>query len=93
MAEEQGIDLNKVHGTGPGGRIVKQDIEAYMGHESGATVQMKVTEQPQSGAESHAAPQPAAPLVSRKEPFSRMRATIAKRMARVAEVRILQLED
>lgn len=81
MAQEQGIDLNKVHGTGPGGRIVKQDIEAYVGHGSGATVQMKVTEQPQTAPEPHAAPQPAAPLVNRKEPFSRMRATIAKRMA------------
>ena len=66
MAEEQGIDLNKVHGTGPGGRIVKQDIEAYMGHESGATVQMKVTEQPQSGTESHAAPQPAVSACQQK---------------------------
>jgi pyruvate dehydrogenase E2 component (dihydrolipoamide acetyltransferase)/2-oxoglutarate dehydrogenase E2 component (dihydrolipoamide succinyltransferase) len=27
MAEEQGIDLNRVKGTGPGGRITKQDVE------------------------------------------------------------------
>ena len=27
MAEEQGIDLNTVKGTGPGGRITKQDVE------------------------------------------------------------------
>lgn len=30
MAEDQGIDLQKVTGSGPQGRIVKQDIEAYL---------------------------------------------------------------
>lgn len=29
MAAESGIDLSLVHGTGPGGRITKKDIEAY----------------------------------------------------------------
>ena len=29
MAEERGIDLRQVQGTGPGGRITKKDIEAY----------------------------------------------------------------
>src|SRR5579859_2132494 len=27
MAEEHGIDLSQVHGTGPGGRVVRDDIE------------------------------------------------------------------
>ncbi|NKB50232.1 MAG: pyruvate dehydrogenase complex dihydrolipoamide acetyltransferase [Alphaproteobacteria bacterium] len=31
MAEQQGIDLSTVGGTGPNGRIVKADIEAYAG--------------------------------------------------------------
>ena len=31
MAEQQGIDLSTVNGTGPNGRIVKADIEAYAG--------------------------------------------------------------
>ena len=30
MAEEQGIDLTKVDGSGPGGRIVKADLEAFL---------------------------------------------------------------
>jgi pyruvate dehydrogenase E2 component (dihydrolipoamide acetyltransferase) len=77
MAQEQGIDLGKVHGSGPGGRIVKQDLEAYTG-QGRAAVQMKVTEQPQPTP----AAAPATPaLTGRKEPFSRMRASIAKRMA------------
>ena len=29
MAEQQGIDLATVNGTGPNGRVVKADIEAY----------------------------------------------------------------
>jgi pyruvate dehydrogenase E2 component (dihydrolipoamide acetyltransferase) len=28
IAREQGVDLSSVHGTGPGGRIVKADVEA-----------------------------------------------------------------
>ncbi|MFT5180624.1 MAG: pyruvate dehydrogenase E2 component (dihydrolipoamide acetyltransferase) [Alphaproteobacteria bacterium] len=31
MAEQQGIDLSTVNGSGPNGRIVKADIEAYAG--------------------------------------------------------------
>lgn len=77
IAQEQGIDLGKIQGSGPGGRIVKQDLEAYAG-EGRAAVQMKVTEQPHPTS----ATTPATPaLTGRKEPFSRMRASIAKRMA------------
>ncbi len=45
MARENNIDLNQVAGTGAGGRITKQDLEAYIG----------------GGAPAAAAPQPAAP--------------------------------
>src|SRR5256885_12150678 len=30
MAEEHGIDLSQLQGTGPGGRIVRDDIEDYL---------------------------------------------------------------
>jgi pyruvate dehydrogenase E2 component (dihydrolipoamide acetyltransferase) len=30
IAENKGIDISKIIGTGPGGRIVKEDVEAYM---------------------------------------------------------------
>ena len=30
VAEEKGIDLRMVHGTGPGGRITKTDVEAFV---------------------------------------------------------------
>lgn len=29
MAREMGVDLYEVHGTGPGGRIVREDVERY----------------------------------------------------------------
>lgn len=78
MARERGIDLGKVHGSGPGGRIVKQDLESQAGLGSAAALQTKVAEQ----AEPTSATAPTTPaLASRKESFSRMRATIAKRMA------------
>jgi pyruvate dehydrogenase E2 component (dihydrolipoamide acetyltransferase) len=30
MADELGIDLDQVRGSGPGGRVIKQDIETYL---------------------------------------------------------------
>jgi pyruvate dehydrogenase E2 component (dihydrolipoamide acetyltransferase) len=75
MAAEQGIDLSKIRGSGPGGRIIKQDLEAY-------TAQTVVpTAQPQMPAQSVPPPPTVTPQPGTKEPFSRIRATIAKRMA------------
>ena len=37
LAREHGIDLAAITGTGPGGRIVRADIEAVIGRRSGAT--------------------------------------------------------
>lgn len=36
-AHEAGVDLRKVPGSGPNGRIVRQDFDAYMEHRGGAT--------------------------------------------------------
>jgi pyruvate dehydrogenase E2 component (dihydrolipoyllysine-residue acetyltransferase) len=78
MAEEHHIDLRQIEGSGPGGRIIKQDIEAHLSKSpvpaSPPTVQ----------AASSTLVQTVTPVSARsvgKEPFSRMRATIAKRMA------------
>jgi len=74
MAEERNIDLSQIQGSGPGGRIVKQDLEAYMNQQPSAA-------QPQMRSRSEPAAPSAAPQLGKKEQFSRMRATIAKRMA------------
>ena len=39
MARENGIDLSQVRGTGAGGRITKQDLEAYIDGRSAAPAQ------------------------------------------------------
>jgi 2-oxoisovalerate dehydrogenase E2 component (dihydrolipoyl transacylase) len=32
FARDNGIDLRQIHGTGPGGRILREDIEQYLAH-------------------------------------------------------------
>jgi pyruvate dehydrogenase E2 component (dihydrolipoamide acetyltransferase) len=81
MAEELKLDLSQIPGTGPGGRIVKRDIEAFTGQGSPAAeaqaVPVQSSRSVQSGSQVPSAPSG----VGKIEPFSRMRATIAKRMS------------
>ncbi len=69
LAEEMGVDLASVKGTGPDGRIVKEDVMA-----AGGTRQAE-RRRPQPVAE-----RPAGPDVEVIEP-TRMQSTIARRMA------------
>jgi pyruvate dehydrogenase E2 component (dihydrolipoyllysine-residue acetyltransferase) len=84
MAAEAGIDLRSLHGSGPGGRIIKRDIEAAVTQPKGApgvtttpapltfprAVEGKSFQQPAIGA--------ASPY--RDEPLSEIRRTIARRL-------------
>lgn len=70
IAAERGIELAKVQGSGPGGRIIKQDLDGAEAVPVAAELKTPPTSPPVATA-------PA----GRVEPFSRMRATIAKRMA------------
>ena len=70
IAAERGIELAKVQGSGPGGRIIKQDLEGAEAIPAAAELKSPP-----------ASPPVAATPTGRVEPFSRMRATIAKRMA------------
>ncbi len=74
MAEEQSIDLAQVKGSGPGGRIVRSDLEAYMAQSCPQVA-------PQPRRELREVPPAPKPIAGKKEELSRMRATIAKRMA------------
>jgi pyruvate dehydrogenase E2 component (dihydrolipoamide acetyltransferase) len=83
MAADAGINLNTLTGSGPGGRIVKRDIEAAMKGGAAQPQPQAQTEQPE--AQPAPAPQPAvqpsggaAPY--REENVSTMRATIARRL-------------
>lgn len=69
IAESRGIDLAEVEGSGPGGRIVKKDVESFKG--SGSA-------KPRSEAASPTLP--AATLEDRDVPVSNMRGIIAKRL-------------
>ena len=91
MAREYNIDLRQVKGTGAGGRISKQDLEAYMSAQGARTMQQSVAPAApppasaapprQPAAEALAAPLPRAEQAhTRVEPMSNMRAKIAEHM-------------
>ncbi len=64
MAKEHGIDLGSIPGTGQGGRISKQDIEAYIsggGSASGADQDAKQTELAEADVYTQPAAAPSAP--------------------------------
>jgi pyruvate dehydrogenase E2 component (dihydrolipoamide acetyltransferase) len=67
LAEEKGIDLQVVSGTGEGGRIVKRDVDHYVPYEG---VQKSQQTFVQVGTESFF-----------DEPITQMRKTIARRLA------------
>ncbi|RMG62170.1 MAG: 2-oxo acid dehydrogenase subunit E2 [Chloroflexi bacterium] len=84
LAEERGIDLRYVKGTGPDGRITKADVEAFVPSSpapvSKPTVSpvVKAPEPVPPPAPVAQAAAPAAPSVM--QPLTRMRQTIAARM-------------
>lgn len=76
LAREQGLDLGAMQGTGPGGRIVKRDIEAAMA--GGARA-------PAAAGVSAPARAPAPPPISREGDYqdvalTQIRKTIARRL-------------
>lgn len=78
IAGEQGVNLSAVQGSGPGGRIVKRDIEAAMTSGSANLIA--------APAAHAAAPAPTPRRVAggpefRDEPLTQIRKTIARRLA------------
>ena len=71
MASERGLDIGAVQGSGPGGRIIKRDIEAAaaVGVAHGAAGAARAPTPPQTGAE------------SQDVALTQIRKTIAKRLA------------
>jgi len=92
MAREYGIDLRQVKGTGGGGRITKQDLEAYMSAQGARTMAQAgapAPPAPTAPAPAAAPTRPAAPAApmpraeaprARVEAMSTMRAKIAEHM-------------
>jgi len=69
IAAEKGVDLSQVQGTGPGGRIVKDDV---------LNAKAQPASDKASAKPSAPAPAPAATLEAMELPVSNMRKTIAK---------------
>jgi pyruvate dehydrogenase E2 component (dihydrolipoamide acetyltransferase) len=85
MAAEAGINLRSLTGSGPGGRIVKRDIEAAMSAsqqaEAGATqAPQRHLRAVQPGTQPAQAPSGEGASPYRDEPTSVMRQTIARRL-------------
>jgi len=76
LAAEKGIDLNKVHGTGDGGRITKEDIEGYK--ESGVQSRESGVKQPEPA--KYIPQAPVGEESFEEFPVSQMRKVIAKRL-------------
>jgi pyruvate dehydrogenase E2 component (dihydrolipoamide acetyltransferase) len=80
LAEEKGIDLKYVQGSGDNGRIVKRDVDNFT--PSAAPAQSQPSQQPAASAPAAATAAAPAGQVSFDEiPVSQMRKTIARRLA------------
>ncbi len=86
MAREYNIDLANVKGTGAGGRISKQDVEAFITAQAAKTYSAATTAPASAPTPAAPGPAPAAPLPlaesakTRVEPMSTMRQKIAEHM-------------
>lgn len=86
MADDKGINLSQVHGTGPDGRIVKRDIESFEPSAKPAAAPQPAPAAQQAEAKAAPAPAPQAAPASQPQgeyediPVSQMRKTIARRL-------------
>jgi pyruvate dehydrogenase E2 component (dihydrolipoamide acetyltransferase) len=87
VAAASRVDLGKVAGSGPGGRIVRRDVESFLktapAASAGAGTAVVPTKPGTSAPASRGAqaPRPSVPpLAAQRIPHSRMRKTIAQRM-------------
>jgi pyruvate dehydrogenase E2 component (dihydrolipoamide acetyltransferase) len=80
IAEDSGVDLSKIQGTGPAGRIIKRDVLAAANTPAAPVQAPAPTAAPSSSAKAPAPAAPAMKLESKLVPVSGMRKTIAKRL-------------
>lgn len=80
IARELGVDINRIEGTGRGGRVTASDVENYAGSGGRAGGRMSTTASPRRAAAAEAAPLPAvnADGVSERIPFRGVRRKIAQ---------------
>ncbi len=78
MAAEAGIDLRSLNGSGPGGRIIKRDIEAAIAQP--ATTRVEPPPRPLRAVQPMQQPAFAGASPFRDEPISEIRKVIARRL-------------
>ncbi|KRF11399.1 hypothetical protein ASG90_16735 [Nocardioides sp. Soil797] len=85
LANQHGVDLASISGTGVGGRIRKQDVlDAAKAKETPAAPTTAAA--PAAAAASAPAPSTPSPLRGKTEPLSRLRKVIAKRMVESLQI-------
>ncbi len=100
LADEHGVDLRTLEGSGPAGRIIKRDVERAVeaSRETAAAIPpaarppaarerlapVRVSPAPPPRGGEHGLAAPAAPLEDRIVPLSAMRQTIARRLVESA---------
>lgn len=77
MAEEHGLDLGRVEGTGTGGRVTREDVERHLSPGTPAPQPVARVDGAGAGA---AAPHPSGARPERRIRMSRRRLTIAQRL-------------
>ena len=81
LAQDKGIALNKIKGTGPEGRIIKADVENYKPEAAAAPSASASSKAASSAAPAKSAPAPASSEGDYTDiPVSNMRRTIAARL-------------
>jgi pyruvate dehydrogenase E2 component (dihydrolipoamide acetyltransferase) len=84
LAQEHSIDLNRLTGTGPGGRITKDDVQSFLkvadAAPAAAPEAPAPTDRPQPPAPSAPAPAGGGLRQTTRAEMSRMQSTIARRM-------------
>jgi pyruvate dehydrogenase E2 component (dihydrolipoamide acetyltransferase) len=87
MAEEHDIDLSKIEGSGPSGRVVKKDVEAYLAQPRKSEKPAPEERAPAPKPEETKAPVPMPSLApvgppppDEEIPLTRLRSIIARRM-------------
>lgn len=85
MAEEQALDLSAIKGSGPGGRIIKRDIEAYLVQPSVTVGELSPVPSEYKPSESPVLPVTTVSPINgipedERIPLNRLRAAIGRRM-------------
>lgn len=85
LAEERGIDLQKVSGTGKDGRITKEDIAGWESSETTVAAPVPAPVTSSQPAPAAIVDVPAGERVEKRVPMTRMRARIADRLLQVTQ--------